>query len=791
MQPEPFVGIDFGTSKCAVAWYNSRTGQAEILRNEAGEEKTPSVVYIGDDGVVVGKLAEERIEDPHDRPRIVVAVKREIAKKQLWLIGNRQWTAIEIAAEIIRKLIHDAETYHFNNKVERAVITCPAIFNEREREAIRQAGMCAGLREVELVEEPVAAATAYAHEGYNVGNYVLVYDLGGGTFDLAFLACRDDGTFYVAEEPVGERVGGEDFDRLLYDECDKIVRGKFREPIEPDRYDLDLLRRLRQYKENLSFHENPRPISWVWSRKGRLLQFKFSRKEFEQLITPYVDKTMELTARLHEKARQITHGSHSLVLVGGSSRIPLIRRVITEEMSIEPFQWQKQDVAVALGAAYFAQEIWGEGATFRRQKESKPAIYVISEPTSSIANTQSASGVTERIGSPGERILLLNIAKTLLLKLRTLLEKQLSYTRSETGGGNGPSRPWVKHTLFQGSAQLGSLRVAVLGTEGSGKTVLTCVLAKRFNVPGPDGMFLEPLDAKTLKFVEQVWATLQCGEWPPSTPPGEAFCLRWGLFVQNRRICEIGVLDISGQDLRKIVAHGEELCSTTHCGSLPKLVAHCKSADAVVLVVNLGDFIEVSFERRIDNEATIKAVLDYLFTRERRICLVFTQCDRFGGYASEREGWENLIKELMPNVYGAYVWPRRVKVFIVAAVGECKMIFDANGTSRLAPKPGFTSYGLELVWDWLVRNAVAYARKQKIQLFAEAILGGVMYLVKIGSVVVNRGAFAGGILGMLIPFGLFGLEGWYLALACSFWGTLLGGLLYPIILYARKQRFLR
>src|SRR5207302_647182 len=150
----------------------------------------------------------------------------------------------------------DAEETHFRNRISRAAITCPAVFDEFERDKLREAAARAGFQHVELLDEPVAAAIAYTSAGIMVGNHVLVYDLGGGTFDLGLLV-RDDGhqPFRLALEPRGDRIGGEDFDRAIYDYWDEHIRESFGKPIQPNGCDLHLLRQARRYKENLSISE--------------------------------------------------------------------------------------------------------------------------------------------------------------------------------------------------------------------------------------------------------------------------------------------------------------------------------------------------------------------------------------------------------------------------------------------------------------------------------------------------------------------------------------------------------
>jgi molecular chaperone DnaK (HSP70)/TM2 domain-containing membrane protein YozV len=378
---KPFIGIDFGTCNSSAAWFNPRTGQAEPLLNAEGEDKTPSVVYFGSRETVVGRFAEDRLESPEERKRVVIAVKRDLAKRRAWVVDDRSVTPLDAAALILGKIKRDAEEGHFHNPVTRAMITCPAVFDEMEKSKLRAAAALAGFCDVEVLEEPVAAARAYAESGMNVGRHVLVYDLGGGTFDLALLV-RDEGddAFRLAMEPRGERIGGEDFDRAIYDSFDAALRKKKDQPICPDGLDLHLLRQCRRFKESLTWSEQPAPLSWYWGKTQ--ISLKLNRAQFEGLIEKDVERTVRMTQAIQRDAAAAGCQLDSVILIGGSSRTPCIVRRLQEILQVEPRKWQKQDVAVALGAAYHAQQLWGEKPSPREpaQKKSVRPEANIAEP---------------------------------------------------------------------------------------------------------------------------------------------------------------------------------------------------------------------------------------------------------------------------------------------------------------------------------------------------------------------------------------------------------------------------
>ena len=374
----PFLGIDFGTSQSSMAWFNPKTGQAEVIRNAEGEDKTPSVVYYGQGETLVGKPAEDLLEDEHERGRILFSVKRHLAKRVRYSLGDRQIRPVDVVAEILRKLKHDAEEGHFREAVSRTVVTHPAVFDQLEKDLLSEAALAAGFSEVVLLPEPVAAALAYSEAGLNVGNQVLVYDLGGGTFDLALLN-RGEGEepFFLATEPQGMRCGGDDFDQVLYDHCDAIAQQTLKRSIgRKDRRDLNFLRECRRRKENLSVRTRSDFSSYL---EGGV-QFKHSieRNSFEQLIEPMVRPTVNLTRTTLDEAAREGRKPNSVVLIGGSSQVPLVQRLLREALPIEPIKWQGRDVAVALGAAFHARKLWGPA--FKRETPTVQAPVVAPVP---------------------------------------------------------------------------------------------------------------------------------------------------------------------------------------------------------------------------------------------------------------------------------------------------------------------------------------------------------------------------------------------------------------------------
>ncbi|MEX2217064.1 MAG: hypothetical protein WD768_23330 [Phycisphaeraceae bacterium] len=249
--------------------------------------------------------------------------------------------------------------------------------------------------------------------------------------------------------------------------------------------------------------------------------------------------------------------------------------------------------------------------------------------------------------------------------------------------------------------------VAIIGTEGAGKTVLTTTLAKRLSSIDSRGIFLNPQGVKTLKYVEKVWQTLQSGEWPPSTPPGELFELNWKLQIVGEAECDVRLIDAAGQDLRLLFGDEQINSLDSLPGHLRSLAEYCRSAEIVLFLVNLKDFIgESNAEQRTANEAAIKSAMDYLSKNisPRRLCLVLTQTDLYETLAEERGGWLELVAEMLPYVFGAHVRSHHLSVFPVSAVAETSVVTDSDGTARRVPSEGFQSEGLDDLINWLAEQ---------------------------------------------------------------------------------------
>ncbi|HSB15403.1 MAG TPA: Fe-S protein assembly chaperone HscA [Bryobacteraceae bacterium] len=359
------VGIDLGTTNSLVASMDL-TGP-RVIPGADGKNLVPSVVSYSRAGeIVAGSLAREMlITEPE---RTVYSVKRLMGRgaadvqEELKLfpfriaegsesvirleLGERRFTPPEISAFILRQLKQNAEA-DLGETVTKAVITVPAYFNDAQRQATKDAGRIAGLEVLRLVNEPTAAALAYGLDKRKEG-IVAVYDLGGGTFDISILRLHD-GIFEVLATNGDTHLGGDDIDNLLLQIALEDVRTEWGEEISNDGTAVQTLRRaVIEAKERLSYA----PFTSIDSEyRGRKYQRELTRDLFEQLITPIVNRTLGPCRNCIQDARVSVEQIDEVVLVGGSTRIPLVRKAVETLFKTEPHKELNPEEVVALGAA--------------------------------------------------------------------------------------------------------------------------------------------------------------------------------------------------------------------------------------------------------------------------------------------------------------------------------------------------------------------------------------------------------------------------------------------------------
>lgn len=405
----PFIGIDFGTSKCAMAWYNPEARQAEPIHSD-GREEVPSIVYIGNlNDIRVGQPAEILLDDVAneirhgtsesnmiDLYRFFISIKRNLVVETPRIIDGRPYHPEFIVSKILEKLRKDAEsghfmpTAHFPHPVSRAVITHPATsnFDKTEKDRIREAGKLAGFSTIEFLPEPEAAAIAYAHSGLEIGQCVLVYDFGGGTFDVAVLRRESAESFQQVIPSRGDdKCGGDYIDRILYDYFDKLAQQRMGLSFSRNgQLNPGILRLCRRCKENLSRFPNPQPFS-AYIREGNSpirFEDEIDRSVFEKLIRPTIARTVDLTQEAMREAQRRDFHVDTVVLVGGSSNLPLVSTLLEDALQIKTRVWNRQHIAVALGAGYYAEQRWGSAFAEYRQ-----AVQNVWEPARRLAEAQS------------------------------------------------------------------------------------------------------------------------------------------------------------------------------------------------------------------------------------------------------------------------------------------------------------------------------------------------------------------------------------------------------------------
>jgi molecular chaperone DnaK len=340
----PILGIDLGTTHSLVGVVDS--GFPILLADEHGQRLTPSAVnYAADGSLIVGAAAlRKRALEPK---RTVTSVKRLIGRRG----GEGDWqppyslrelgvSPIEVSAEILKRLKAIAERT-LEQSVSRAVITVPAYFNDAQRNATKQAGELAGLTVERIVSEPTAAALAYGLDKLGERQKIAVYDLGGGTFDISVLEMRE-GVFQVLSTAGDTQLGGDDIDRAIVDWLAEGVSGN-------SALESQATPAAEAAKKRLSNEESTR-LELPFFDGTNSLSVELTRAEFEKLIRPLVERTRAHCLRALSDAGVKAEELDAVILVGGSTRIPLVRRYVAEIFGREPDISQNPDEAVALGA---------------------------------------------------------------------------------------------------------------------------------------------------------------------------------------------------------------------------------------------------------------------------------------------------------------------------------------------------------------------------------------------------------------------------------------------------------
>ncbi|GGL62115.1 molecular chaperone DnaK [Halocalculus aciditolerans] len=358
MVSEKVLGIDLGTTNSAFAVMEG--GEPEIIVNAEGDRTTPSVVAYDDGELLVGKPAKNQaVQNPE---QTVQSIKRHMGEDDYTVeLGDEEYTPEQVSARILQKIKQDAEDY-LGDDVQKAVITVPAYFNDRQRQATKDAGEIAGLDVERIVNEPTAASMAY---GFDEGEEetILVYDLGGGTFDVSVLEMAE-GYHEVLATNGDNDLGGDDWDEAIIDHLADEFESEHGIDLREDR---QALQRLKDAAEEAKIELSSRkettvnlPFITATDNGPVHLEQDLTRATFEKITTDLIERTVGPTEQALEDADLSTSDIDEVVLVGGSTRMPQVQEKVEEVVGQEPRKNVNPDEAVALGAAIQGGVLSGE-----------------------------------------------------------------------------------------------------------------------------------------------------------------------------------------------------------------------------------------------------------------------------------------------------------------------------------------------------------------------------------------------------------------------------------------------
>ena len=344
------IGIDLGTTNSCVSVMEG--GEAVVIPNAEGNRTTPSVVAFSKNGErLVGQIAKRQaVTNPENT---VISIKRDMGSDKKVNIEGDNFTPQEISAMILQKLKTDAENY-LGTTVNQAVITVPAYFSDSQRQATKDAGKIAGLEVLRIINEPTAAALAYGMDKEDADSKIMVYDLGGGTFDVSILDIGD-GVFEVLATSGNNKLGGDDFDQKIIDylvaefkksngidsSADKMAMQRLKEAAEKAKIELS---GVQQTQINL-------PFITADSTGPKHLDITLSRSKFEELIRDLVESTAGPVNQALKDAGITSSDLHKVLLVGGSTRVPAVQELVKRLTGKEPDKGINPDECVAIGAA--------------------------------------------------------------------------------------------------------------------------------------------------------------------------------------------------------------------------------------------------------------------------------------------------------------------------------------------------------------------------------------------------------------------------------------------------------
>ena len=353
------IGIDLGTTNSCVAVMEG--GEPVVIPNSEGSRTTPSVVSFKTDGSrIVGQAAKRLAVAQPDKT--VISIKRHMGEAYKVDIDGKGFSPQEISAMILSKLKADAESY-LGGKVTDAVITCPAYFNDSQRQATKDAGKIAGLNVLRIINEPTAAALAYGLDKQEGSQKVMIYDLGGGTFDVSILEIGD-GVFEVLATNGDTHLGGDDFDNKIIDWLVDNFKKDTGVDLSKDRMAMQRLKEAAEKaKIELSGMTNTNinlPFITVVDGAPQHLDYDLSRQKFDSLTSDLVERTVEPMRKAMQDAGLTYKDINKVIMVGGSTRIPAVYDKVKSITGKDPFKGINPDECVAIGAAIQGGVLSGE-----------------------------------------------------------------------------------------------------------------------------------------------------------------------------------------------------------------------------------------------------------------------------------------------------------------------------------------------------------------------------------------------------------------------------------------------
>ena len=351
------IGIDLGTTNSCVSVLEG--GEAKVIPNPEGNRTTPSVVAFKGDEIQVGEVAKRQAIT---NPNTVISIKRHMGTDYKEDVNGKKYSPQEISAMILQNLKATAEAY-LGEKVTKAVITVPAYFNDAQRQATKDAGKIAGLEVERIINEPTAAALAYGLEKTDVDQKVLVFDLGGGTFDVSILELGD-GVFEVLATSGDNLLGGDDFDQAIIDYLVDEFKKEQAIDLSQDKMAMQRLKdAAEKAKKDLSGVTSTQislPFISAGANGPVHLENTLTRAKFDELTHSLVERTLIPTRQALKDAGLNPSDIDQVILVGGSTRIPAVQEAVKKEMGKEPHKGVNPDEVVAMGAAIQGGVITGD-----------------------------------------------------------------------------------------------------------------------------------------------------------------------------------------------------------------------------------------------------------------------------------------------------------------------------------------------------------------------------------------------------------------------------------------------